>query len=88
MIIEKFPEEYIELNKELCTGYHPKLAEIISKIGMDDLDLKLANIAAYCAIALDGEYRLEDRVNLCRILTKELVKMREYPKANPQVIIH
>jgi hypothetical protein len=84
MIFEVFPQEYIDLDRELQTEYHPKLA-FIAKYSMDDIDIKLAQIAAYCEVMLDGDYRIDDRVKLAGILCKKLQEKREYPGA--QVII-
>jgi hypothetical protein len=80
MIYEMFPQEYIELQKELMSGLHPKLEQILSVINADDIDMKLAHIAAYCEVVLDGTYDLDARRNLCDILTKRLVPMREGAK--------
>ena len=81
IIHEYFPQEYIELQKELLTGYHPKLEKILTTNGgtADDVDLKLAQIAAYCSVILDGVYTLEERMRLCDILRKRLQYMRENP---------
>lgn len=85
MIIEQFPEEWIELNKELCTGYHPKLESILSQHAVDETDIKLAQIAAYCEVLLDGTYTLDERSKLCDILRQKLILLRDNP--NKSVII-
>lgn len=81
MIYEKFPEPYIQLQQELSTDFHPRLQSILRINGgtADDVDLKLAQIAAYCEIVLDGEYTLEDRIKLCTILVKRLKERRQHP---------
>lgn len=81
MIHEMFPEEYIRLGRELASGLHPKLEPILTKISVEEIDLKLANIAAYCEVMLDDVYTLEDRCKLCDILTKKLIEKRERPAA-------
>lgn len=80
IVFELFPQEYLDLNAELCTGYHPKI-EFISQYPPDELDLKLAQIAAYCEVMLDGDYDLEARIKLCKILKEKLIEKREYPSA-------
>ena len=81
MIYEYFPQEYIELQKELATGYHPQLEKILTINGgtSEDIDLKIAQIAAYCEVMLDGVYTLEERMRLCDILRKKLIEKRENP---------
>ena len=76
-IIETFPTEYLDLNRELATDYHPKLQVILAGVGMDDLDMKLAHIASYCEVMLDGVYDLESRMQLCKVLKEKLVLKRE-----------
>lgn len=85
-VFELFPKEYIDLDKELQSGYHPKLA-FINGYGMDEMDIKLAQIAAYCEVMLDGDYKLEDRIQLCGILKEKLVLKREYPEAQNIILL-
>lgn len=77
IVFELFPREYIQLNQELYTQYHPKLQRILEQFGPDEVDIKLAQIAAYCEVMLDGDYRLDDRIGLCKILYEKLVLLRE-----------
>ena len=79
MIHEYFPQEYVELQKELLTGYHTKLVELLQKHPQGELDVILAEIATYCEVILDGTYTLEERRKLCDILRKRLVAKRERP---------
>lgn len=79
MIHEIFPDSYIELNKELMTGLHPKLEQIIAGCGIDEIDLKLSHIAAYCEVMLDDVYSLQDRMKLCDVLREKLILKRENP---------
>lgn len=78
-ILEFFPNEYIELQSELNNGLHPKLIAILAPLGPDAIDMRLAHIASYCGVMLDGEYDLKARMHLCTILTKKLVEKREVP---------
>lgn len=80
IVFELFPQEFLDLDAEMRTGYHPKL-EFISGYPMDELDIKLAQIAAYCEVMLDGDYTLADRVKLCKVLKEKLIAKREYPNA-------
>lgn len=77
IIHEYFPLEYIALDKELSSGYHPELNKILSSVGPDDIDMKLSHIASYCGIILDGTYTLDDRIKLAGILTKKLFLKRQ-----------
>jgi len=82
-----FPLEYQELQKELSTGLHPRLYPILAQHGADDLDMKLAQIAAYCEVALDGVYTLDERRKLCDILRERLVLLRERPPETQHIIL-
>jgi hypothetical protein len=84
---ELFPQEILELDRELQTEYHPKLA-FLNKFGSDDIDMKLAQIAAYCEVMLDGVYTLENRMQLCKILTEKLILLREYPQAQKIILLN
>jgi len=84
---EMFPEGYIALNKELATGLHPKLEKLLANNpAADDVDVRLSQIAVYCAIALDGTYSLEERDKLCFILAGRLEALRELP--SPQIVVN
>lgn len=88
MVFEFFPPEYLLLQKELDTDYHPTLQKILRESGggADDVDLKLAQIAAYCEVMLDGIYTLDERVNLCRLLWEKLQLKRVNPNAGLIII--
>jgi len=80
-VLEFFPDEYIQLQNELNSGLHPDLEPILALTGPEDIDMKLAHTAAYCGIALKGDYTLEDRIGLCKLLFTELQKKRKKPPA-------
>lgn len=80
-ILEFFPEEYILLQNELNSGLHPKLEPILAMTGPEDIDMKLAHTAAYCGVVLKGDYTLEDRIGLCKLLYEKLQDKRERPPA-------
>lgn len=81
IIFELFPQEYIELQRELATGIHQQIVAIIERYPADEMDIKLAQIAAYCEVILEGDYNLTDRRALCKVLTEKLVSKREMPKS-------
>lgn len=76
---EMLPEGYIALNKELATGLHPKLEASLAKQDVNETDIKLAVIASYCGVVLDGTYTLAERDKLCFILAGRLEALRETP---------
>lgn len=84
IVFELFPKEYLDLDAELRTGYHPDI-EFISNYGADEIDIKLAQIAAYCEVMMDGDYTLADRIGLCKILVEKLILKRKIPGA--QIIL-
>lgn len=86
IIFEIFPDEYLALNRELCTQKHPKLQNILAQCGAEDIDMKLAQIASYCSVVMDGCYTLEDRIKLCKILKEKLILLRE-PEVAQTIIL-
>ena len=82
---EMLPEGYIALNRELATGLHPKLEKLLANHPADEVDIRLSEISAYCSIALDATYTLEERDKLCFILAGRLEVLRELP--SPQIIL-
>jgi hypothetical protein len=88
MLHEMFPEEYVQLNRELATDYHPKLQELLRNCGPDDMDLKLSRIAIHVGIVLDGTYTLDERRKLCDILRQRLILLRQSEKEKSIVIIN
>lgn len=72
-----FPQPYIELQRELATGLHVELEQILAGVAADELDMKLSHIAAYCGIILNDVYTLEDRIRLCELLLPKLIERRK-----------
>jgi len=70
--LEYFDQRAIDLNSELMK--HPELMELVSR--HNDPTVKLAHIAAYCEVALDGAYSEEECNVLARILTDKLIAKR------------
>lgn len=68
--LEFFPESYIALNQEV--GNHPELCELLAKHPPQEFEIRLAEIAAYCGVVLDGYYTPEDLEKLAHILVGKL----------------
>lgn len=83
--IEFFPEGLILLNEELASGYHPTLEKKLAKHPPDEWEIRLAEIASHCSVALDGIYPKEQISELAAILSGRLQVMREF--VAPQQII-
>lgn len=86
MYYELFPLEYRLLQEELMTGYHPRLEVILSAHAAEDIDMKLAQIAAYCGVGLDGVFTLEERIKLCAMFLAILKEKRENPNTDVLVV--
>ena len=72
--LEYFTEERLELQKELMN--HPEVCALISKHPPQEFELRLAEIACYCGVALDGAYSQAELDKLCEILRNRLYIMR------------
>jgi hypothetical protein len=68
--LEFFPESYLALQEEIVN--HPRLCELIVRHSPREFELRLAEIATYCNVALDGEYTQEDLNGLCHVLWRKL----------------
>ena len=71
---QMFGENKIALGREVAK--HPKLLEFLANHPMDEFEVRLAEIAAYCEVALNDAYTEADLENLCGILEKKLVTKR------------
>lgn len=69
-----FPQEMIDLQREI--PMHPELVELLQQHPADELEIRIAQICAYVAVALDGAYFQNDLANICKICHKRLVEMR------------
>lgn len=74
ILIEQFPESYIALQAEL--HYHPQLIEFLQKHPANEFELRMAEICAYCSVALDGMYTPKDMEKLADILIRRLQNKR------------
>lgn len=67
-----FGPEMQELNREVRN--HPKLAQQLAERSQLDFEDRVAGIAAYCGVALDGAYDEEDLENIAKLCLAELRK--------------
>lgn len=77
--INIWPDELIQLNQEIRN--HPILMSLLANHERNDAvnewETKLAEIAVYCEVILDGTYNEEELVKLCGILKVKLVERRQ-----------
>lgn len=83
--VEMFPDGMIALNKELASGFHPRLAELLARHKADDWQMKLAEISVYCEVILDDTYDVRDLGKIAGILAKKLYNKRQ--SLAPQIIV-
>ena len=70
MQYELFPDSIIALNQEVVN--HPQLQYKLSQFRPDQLTEKLAAIATYCDIVIEGYFGEAELDNLCDMLTQKL----------------
>lgn len=68
--IEMFPESYVALNQEL--NNHPELCALLANHPPQEFEIRLAEIATYCGVLLDGTYTPDDLEKLADILWRKL----------------
>lgn len=78
--IVMFPEAAIALDTEIRNN-HPELLRILSKYPHQPLENKVAAIAAYCNLAVDGAFRERDLERLFQMLYDKL-KQKSMMKLN------
>lgn len=69
-----FSEPRIALNREVAN--HPELMELLQKHPANEFEIRLAEIASYCEVILDGVYSQMELDKLCDILYKKLIQKR------------
>lgn len=82
--IVMFPIERQTLNQEVT--HHPELQLRLNNHPADEFELKLAEIASYCDVVLDGTYTQQDLNNICKILANRLYSMRKAIEPHIEVI--
>ncbi len=71
---EYFPPERLELHIEL--RQHPDLLELLARHPLDEFEIRIAQIATYCEVILEGDYTPQDLTDLCVVLKRRLVEKR------------
>lgn len=82
------PEGIIALQEELATGLHPKLEKLLANHPAVEWEIRLAEIASYCHVILDGTYGEQDLDQLGSILAGRLEVLRELPAAQTILPLH
>lgn len=72
--LQFFPEEFILLSQEI--QFHPDLVEILGGVASNEPEMKIAHIASYCEIVLDGIYDEPSLAKLAGICLKILKSKR------------
>lgn len=72
-----FPPEFVTLSQEII--HHPVLIDLLQDYPADEdsFELRLAGIAAYCEIMLDGDYMPDDIVRIAKMCTQRLQDKRK-----------
>lgn len=78
--IIQHPESVIALNRELASGMHPALMRKIAESECTTAADRLAVVATYCEVILDGWYSGEDLEKLSHILYEKLQPKRQTPE--------
>ena len=75
MQIQMFSESRIQLDREIKN--HPALMKLLQKHPANEIEIRIAEVAAYCGILLDDYYYEKDFDNICELCYWELRKRRE-----------
>lgn len=77
LVINYFPASLMELQAEIAE--HPQLLELVTRLSSDprnDFYTKIAHIAAYCNIAVDGSFDDDEITALGRLCLERLRSRR------------
>lgn len=69
-----FSEHRVNLSMEVRK--HSELIELLSNHPQNEFELLIAQIAAYCKVAMNDAYTPDDLNHLCKVLTEKLVIKR------------
>lgn len=74
MYFDLVPQQLLDLNDEV--QHHPDLQKLLVNHNPAELEIMIAEIAAFCGVVLDGYYTQEDIIRLAEILRKKLYERR------------
>ncbi len=74
MYFDLTPQQLLDLNDEV--QHHPDLQKLLVNHNSAELEIMIAEIAAFCGVVLDGYYTQEDIIRLAEILRKKLYERR------------
>lgn len=80
--INIWPDELINLQREIA--HHPDIQKLLANHPVAEWEVKLAEIALYCEVIVDGHYEPEEIKKLCGILER---KLKERRKDNRSILI-
>jgi len=75
MKLEFFSESRIQLDREIKN--HPELIRLLENHPANEFEIRLAEVAAYCGILLDGDYLPFELNDLCELCYWKLRQKRE-----------
>lgn len=70
-----FPTELVSLSQEV--SHHPVLMELLKQHDALEWEMRLAHIASYCEVILDGVYDHDAILKLAVILKERLMAKRD-----------
>ena len=73
--INIWPDEFIALNTEITN--HPDLVELLANHPAMEWEIRLAEIALFCEVIVDGDYLPEQMQQLAGILYRKLIERRK-----------
>lgn len=74
--LEYFSPQRLALQREIAQTGHENLWPLLANHPPSEFEMRLAEIAAYCEVILDGVYSQEEIDKLCEILTRKLYEKR------------
>lgn len=75
-VLEFFHENRIALDREIASGHHEELQELLAGHPAEEFEIRLAEIARYCDVVLHGDYIQPDLDKLCGLLRDKLARKR------------
>jgi hypothetical protein len=74
--LEFFSPERLALQQEIMLDDHAALWPLLAKYPASEFEMRMAEVAAYCDVVLDGYYSQQELDKLCDILVKKLREKR------------